>query len=326
MKRKVIWLAYFLATTLSCSKNDLPDRDFRQDMRQFVERIAAVARDQKPGFIVIPQNGQELITTDGMANGPLATFYMAAITGQAREDLFYGYTGDGIPTPVDKRVYMEGFLDRCLEEGKVILVTDYCSLQPDMLNSFIQNETRGYISFAADHRELDHVPPYPIPVFRENSTNIETPDSAKNFLYLIDPGQFPTRGHFIDSLSKTNYDLLIIDLFFDRDEQLSSADVGALKTKHNGSRRLVICYISIGEAENYRYYWKSGWEIGRPAWLDEPNPDWSGTYKVRYWDPAWQSIICGNDDSYLKRILDAGFDGVYLDVVDAFGYFEQGDQ
>ncbi|HEC89701.1 MAG TPA: hypothetical protein ENI44_03860, partial [Thermoplasmatales archaeon] len=52
------------------------------------------------------------------------------------------------------------------------------------------------------------------------------------------------------------------------------------------------------------------------------NPNWPGCYKVKYWYPEWQSIIYGNNDSYLKKILDAGFDGVYLDVIDAFEYFE----
>ena len=33
-------------------------------------------------------------------------------------------------------------------------------------------------------------------------------------------------------------------------------------------------------------------------------------------------IIYGNNNSYLEKILDAGFDGVYLDIIDAFEYFE----
>jgi len=56
--------------------------------------------------------------------------------------------------------------------------------------------------------------------------------------------------------------------------------------------------------------------------LEEENPNWEGNYKVRYWEPEWQDIIYGNDSSYLKKILDAGFDGVYLDIIDAFEYFE----
>jgi len=80
--------------------------------------------------------------------------------------------------------------------------------------------------------------------------------------------------------------------------------------------------MSIGEAEDYRYYWQSGWKVGNPSFLDKENPNWKGNYKVRYWDKDWQNIIYGNDNSYLKKILDAGFDGVYLDIIDGFEYFE----
>lgn len=80
--------------------------------------------------------------------------------------------------------------------------------------------------------------------------------------------------------------------------------------------------MSIGEAENYRYYWQKAWKLHRPKWLDRVNPDWAGNYKVRYWNPEWQKIICGDGDSYLNRILAAGFDGVYLDIIDAFEYYE----
>ncbi|MEE8372615.1 MAG: endo alpha-1,4 polygalactosaminidase [Dehalococcoidia bacterium] len=83
-----------------------------------------------------------------------------------------------------------------------------------------------------------------------------------------------------------------------------------------------IAYMSIGEAEDYRYYWQEEWGSSSPSWLAEENPDWTGNYKVRYWDPVWQRIIYREDDSYLRKILDAGFDGVYLDIIDAFEYFE----
>jgi cysteinyl-tRNA synthetase len=59
-----------------------------------------------------------------------------------------------------------------------------------------------------------------------------------------------------------------------------------------------------------------------PSWLAEENSSWSGNYKVRYWIKEWQDIIFGNDGSYTKKILDADFSGVYLDIIDAFEYFE----
>ncbi|MEA1871167.1 MAG: endo alpha-1,4 polygalactosaminidase, partial [Candidatus Bipolaricaulota bacterium] len=83
------------------------------------------------------------------------------------------------------------------------------------------------------------------------------------------------------------------------------------------------CYMSIGEAEDYRYYWQEGWNTVPPAWLVEENPEWRGNYKVRYWEPEWQNLVVGDTASYLEKILIAGFDGVYLDLIDAFEYFEE---
>ena len=83
--------------------------------------------------------------------------------------------------------------------------------------------------------------------------------------------------------------------------------------------------MSIGEAENYRWYWQKSWDANRngkpdagaPAWLGPSNPDWPGNYKVRYWDAGWQELVY----AYIDKVLDAGYDGVYLDIVDAYQYW-----
>ena len=61
---------------------------------------------------------------------------------------------------------------------------------------------------------------------------------------------------------------------------------------------------------------------GQPAWLDNKNPDWTGNFKVKYCHSTWQNVIYGNDDSYLKKILNAKFAGVYLDIIEAYEYYE----
>ena len=124
-------------------------------------------------------------------------------------------------------------------------------------------------------------------------------------------------------LKNTDYDIIIMDLFH-FEKIYAAAEVRELKTKRNGGKRLVICYMSIGEAEDYRYYWNGAWKTGKPSWLAEENPHWKGNYVVKYWDADWQKIITGNDESYQKKILDAGFDGVYLDIIDAFEHFKKG--
>lgn len=96
--------------------------------------------------------------------------------------------------------------------------------------------------------------------------------------------------------------------------------IAHVKTAPDGRRRTVLAYLSIGEAERYRFYWKPAWfeAATTPAWLGAMNPQWFGNYPVRYWDPAWQRLIVGGADAYLDRIIAQGFDGIYLDRADVF--------
>jgi cysteinyl-tRNA synthetase len=114
-------------------------------------------------------------------------------------------------------------------------------------------------------------------------------------------------------IARTPYDLVVVDYASD-DGPFSNAQVDAMKRKPDGSRRFVISYMSIGEAENYRPYWDKAWKSNPPSWLGKENREWRGNYAVRFWDPAWQSIIF----DYADRIVAAGFDGLYLDKVDEF--------
>ena len=99
-------------------------------------------------------------------------------------------------------------------------------------------------------------------------------------------------------------------------------DIARLKQKANGEKRLVVSYLSIGEAGNYRYYWQKNWNTVKPTWMDTENPDWEGNFKVKYWEQEWQDIIFGNENSYLDKIINAKFDGTYLDILDAYEHFE----
>ena len=71
-----------------------------------------------------------------------------------------------------------------------------------------------------------------------------------------------------------------MDLFFNDGTPFTSSEIAQIKNKANGGKRLVLAYMSIGEAEDYRYYWQKDWERNKPSWLDAENPDWPGNYKV----------------------------------------------
>ncbi|QEE50371.1 hypothetical protein FUA48_12510 [Flavobacterium alkalisoli] len=294
--------------------------DYRQEMRQLVISISQKAKGISPGFAIIPQNGIELLTNDGDPFGSLNLPYLNAIDGHGQEDLLYGYDNDDEATPADVTEYLKNFLDRSKEFGKKILVTDYCTSASHVEDSYLQNEDSDYISFAAPIRELNVIPgqsPY-----NYNNANITQLSQAKNFLYLINPENYNTKQEFITAVAQTDYDVIIMDLFLNG-QAFTAAEVAQLKNKANGGSRMVICYMSIGEAEDYRYYWQQEWSTNPPEWVAAENPDWGGNYKVQYWNDEWKSIIYSGQGSYLDTILQAGFNGVYLDIIDAFEYFEE---
>jgi len=296
--------------------------DYRQRMRDLVIAISEYSRLRDSDFILVPQNGHDLLSLDNETIGPPAMDYINAIDGMGQEDLLYGYDGDDEETPVGETEWLCGLLDLGEENGLEALVTDYCWTQSSMDRSYEENEGRGYISFAADHRDLDDIPEYPAEPYNVNDDDVTSLSGARNFLYLLDPSAFGTRGDYLGALRDTDYDILIIDAFFDDESILTSEEVSSLKVKANGGRRLVIAYMSIGEAEDYRYYWKDDWGVGNPGFIDDENPDWEGNYKVRYWEEGWQNVLFGGPDSYMDRILSSGFDGVYLDIIEAFEYYE----
>ena len=147
-------------------------------------------------------------------------------------------------------------------------------------------------------------------------------DEPNDFVYQL-------QNIDLNALGQTEFDLVIMDYSRDgSDEEKFTADeISALKDNPGGQKR-VLSYMSIGEAENYRWYWQKSWDANRngkpdagaPAWLGPSNPNWPGNYKVRYWGAGWQEIVY----AYVDKVLVAGYDGVYLDIVDAYQYWEPG--
>ncbi len=323
MKRLLIFPIVFLLLFTSCHKDkSLEGIDFRQEMRDFVIKISEYAKNKNADFQIIPQNGQALVTTTGDADGTPVVSYLEAIDGTGREDLFYGYDKDDVATSADDTEYMLGLCQVCEKNNVDVLTTDYCYSHDKMDDSYQKNASYGFISFAASDRNLSVIPDYPAQPYNVNNQDITSLDSAKNFLYLINPEKFSSKSDFINAVAQTDYDVIIMDLFFNDNTEFTASEISQLKTKHNGGKRLVVCYMSIGEAEDYRYYWQNDWKQGDPVWLEKENPNWKGNYEVRYWDEDWQNIILGSNDAYLDKILNAGFDGVYLDIIDGYEYFE----
>lgn len=146
---------------------------------------------------------------------------------------------------------------------------------------------------------------------------------VSTFMYQI---QHLDDNSEIDELAVTDYDMLIVEPGFNFSESPYDINylVDNLKIKSNGDKRILLAYIDIGQAEDYRTYWESSWIAptaniaGFPDFLVTIDPDgWTGNYPVAYWDTLWQNIWL-KDDGLIDQIATFGFDGVYLDWVEAY--------
>lgn len=134
----------------------------------------------------------------------------------------------------------------------------------------------------------------------------------------------------VDALVGSRYDMLVIEpTRTDRDDR--SFDSAGMVRRLHGSRggsgrsKIVLGYIDIGEAEDWRTYWLATWKAptrtarGVPDFLLAPDPDgWAGNYPVAFWDPRWKQIMIHGPQSMLQVLLDDGYDGIYMDWVEAF--------
>ena len=152
------------------------------------------------------------------------------------------------------------------------------------------------------------------------------------------------RKTWIEALKNSDYDVIYIDSFYNHrafpEDQtpLTKEEVEYLKTKPDGTRRQVIAYLSVGSAEQNRWYCQDDW-----TWIDPDNPNstrsmkagtatrsgsgytytpyippegespaptwlatgYGGSYPeeavVQWWHPEWRDIIVNGGGKYAHK-------------------------
>jgi cysteinyl-tRNA synthetase len=135
----------------------------------------------------------------------------------------------------------------------------------------------------------------------------------------------------IPEIAAAPCDVAVVDLSPDGSTELAFTrdQVERMQGLDGGVRKRVLAALSIGQAEAGRFYWRGEWvrngalAAAAPKWLAGIDPyGWNDRVHVRYWDPGWQDILIGRGDSCLDRAIEAGFDGVYLEGLEAFTYWQ----
>lgn len=130
-----------------------------------------------------------------------------------------------------------------------------------------------------------------------------SPNQVRSFQYVIAPN-IPFASA-LELVRQSSADLII----------LGNYPLGTSVSRTNGdalSEKLVVGYIDTGEYTGS--FPKSLLGTIPPGFFGEAVPGYHNLYSVQFWQPQWRAVIYAQIDD----LIAGGYDGVFLDVLDAF--------
>lgn len=113
----------------------------RLEMIAFVDRLAKRARAVKPGFLVVPQNGEELLRNAS---------YRTIIDAIGKEDLLFGEPKDKVRNAPDLIERNARDLKRLTAAGKPVFAVEYLR-EPKLIDAARRElTTLGFVPHFAD--------------------------------------------------------------------------------------------------------------------------------------------------------------------------------
>ncbi len=113
----------------------------------------------------------------------------------------------------------------------------------------------------------------------------------------------------LDAMTASTVDLGMIDIRNRAGELWKRKEV--LIAKQN---KWLVAYLSVGQISKHDWFWQENWEQGNPKWILHPSKVYLNSFDVNIAAPEWLELMKQSID----RILEQGFDGVGLDVLDVY--------
>ncbi|MBK1666134.1 alpha-1,4-polygalactosaminidase [Rhodospirillum rubrum] len=307
---------------IDVAPEDIPN--YREMMREIISKLAEYGKARDPAFRVLVRGGT-MLATQSKRERDLSILKIPPGVPLSQEAL--------LPIGALHRRFaraIDGFvLDRRYCDPNALVTTDEIALLKREGFFFISlepcaDEAQARAAVGAGQKdgvmvatttEPDGVfaPTAKVPPSRESSGPITSLGQARNLLVGLSTRRFETKDAWVAALDRTNYDLLLIDPFFRNIDPLTAPQVKALKTKAVGARRLVLARLTIGLADDTRYYWKPEWTVGNPPWIVGFVPGEDGVYWINYTHPDWLALV----GAAFAGLMDLGYDGIVLDGVTA---------
>ncbi len=316
--------------------------NYRELMRDIVAAFSEYTKNTRPDFYIVAAGGHDLLTRGEWEND-LDELHRAEAAGAKSDDerfllkLFSPEEPVAPGTP--NRRYIQS-INAFLTENQIcgpaplpektlglfrkygisVLDAEHCKTAKQMREAQTVLAERKIPAHADtdeaarfDSLDIESKP------FLENPDNVSSLNDVRNILIMTDTRNYASKGEWVNALTQTNYDLLILDPFYKYNQPLTKEEIRRLRYKKLGARRLVFAVLDISSAEDTRMYWEASWKLKSPAWLRFPSKTRPGAIVVDYWSAPWKNII-GN---YFKSIMDLGYDGIVLQGLDAHKTYEK---
>lgn len=316
------------AATVSADKGWTPKQipNYRDGMRDLITGLSDYGKGRAPRFLILTREGLgltvkseresqiEVLSQTSDPDHPVAGMiptgspfrrYVRSIDGVVMNDQYC------VPT-VDSSASL-GFIKMLQSNGLKVLSVDHCADGKAAATAFSTAWRQGVLAQADQAPQGLARVPSGVPG-GENSENISTLAEARNILFLDNNAGYTSKRDMLAALRNSNFDVVVMDVFFRDRDPLTPDDLRSLHLKKVGSRRLLLARLELSHASDTRYYWKKDWKVGSPAWLAAPILANPGSYDVNYWDPDWKALV----GKAFAGIMDLGFDGVVLEGVDAY--------
>jgi cysteinyl-tRNA synthetase, unknown class len=157
------------------------------------------------------------------------------------------------------------------------------------------------VTFSRSRTNQPPVPPAPL-----EPRNRNKPEWKKIRTWAQQTGVMPTR---LDKIAFANIDMGIISRIAAHGVPYTRQEI--LKTKRN---KWLLAYVNVGEAQKYEWYFDEVFRNGPPSWVLGQNRRHPVDFRVLLDAPEWNAIVLET----INRVIDQGFDGVELDVLDVY--------
>ncbi len=317
--------------------NKVPQKidNYRALMRANLLMLIRYAKQQNKDFQVITHEGQDLLTKSLWEYGREG-YNQARTQENVKDESFlfhknfkeqepkrytpeYDYLNVVDAVAVNNLYCGNGIENKVAQNHKLTKITieqcpDIDTLEMARINSSLEKKASYFfVDIANAFNNIDdHVN------INDSAQNVFKVSDAQNILIINDTSRFETKEKFINTLLKTNYDIIVMKPLFNDVERYDFEDLQKLHFKKNGSKRLLIAEFNVSEASPVEYYWHKDWKLGSPNWLIRPSFDNKDGIITKYWHPEWKKII----SRYFKDIINEGFDGVFFTGIENYKYFE----